>query len=103
MKKMSSTMLSELLKSALILCSENKLRVHSLTFNGNTSNCSAVNKLGAQIFSSNYKDIKYYFSYISDGKEHIVKVILDLCHMLKLARNALASYKEIESPEDIIK
>ncbi|KYM82010.1 hypothetical protein ALC53_07560 [Atta colombica] len=34
MKKMSSIMLSELLKTILILCSENKLRVHSLTFDG---------------------------------------------------------------------
>ncbi|KYN26640.1 THAP domain-containing protein 9 [Trachymyrmex cornetzi] len=102
-KKMSSTMLSEFLKTALILCSENKLRVHSLTFDGDASNCSAINKLGAQIFAPNYKDIKHYFSYVSDGKEHVVRVILDPCHMLKLARNALAKYKEIVSPEGIIK
>lgn len=71
-----------------------------MTFDG--SNCSAVNQLGAQIFSKDYKEIKNYFSCPSEDDKNI-KIILDACHMAKLGRNALADYKIFKTDKGFIK
>lgn len=100
--KTSSTMLCQLIKNALILCCKYNLRVHSLTFDGDTCNCSAINKLGAEIFAEDYRQIKNSFPCPSNENKN-VKIILDPCHMVKLARNALADYKEFKTDEGSIK
>jgi len=66
-------MLSKFLKTALILCSENKLRVHSFTFDGDASNCSAVNKLGVN---------KYFLQ--------IIKILNIIFHILVTKKNTLS-------------
>lgn len=89
--KRTSKILAELIRNALIICSEYNLRVHSVTFDGNAFNCNAVNMLGANIFNNDYTQIKHLFPCPNNENKNI-KVILDPCHMLKLARNALADY-----------
>lgn len=102
-KKTSSTILAELIRSALIICSEHNLHIHSVTFDGDASNCSAINILGAHLFNNDYTQIKYFFPCPNDENNKNIKVILDPCHMIKLARNALADYKQFESNEGSIK
>lgn len=100
--KTSSTILSELIKNVLILCNQYNLRVHSLTFDGDTTNCSAVNILGANIFPEDYRQIKNSFPCPSDV-DRTIKVIVDPCHVIKLARNALADCGEFKTDEGSIK
>lgn len=100
--KVISTVLCELIKSTFNLCHQYNLCIHGLTFDGDASNCSAMNKLGAQIFAEDYKQIKDFFPCPFDNNKNI-KVILDPCHMIKLARNALADYKEFKTDEGSIK
>jgi len=57
---MLSTTLAELIKTALILTSEVKLRVRSITCDGENTNISALNKLGCNVFSENYEDIRNF-------------------------------------------
>lgn len=102
-KKTSSTILAELIRSALIICSEHNLRVHSVTFDGDASNCSAINIFGAHLFNNDYTQIKHFFPCPNDENNKNIKVILDPCHMIKLAKNALADYKQFESNEGSIK
>lgn len=59
--KRTSKILAELIKNALIICSKHNLRVHSVTFDGDASNCSAVNMLGVNIFNNDYTQIKHFF------------------------------------------
>jgi len=89
---MSSTTLTELIKTALILTSNIQLRIRSITCDAESTNVSAFNILGCNLFPSNHQDIKNFFSHPVNN--HKIYVILDACHMLKLARNALADYKE---------
>lgn len=101
--KIVSTILCELIRSALnLLRYQYNLRVCSLRFDGDASNCSAINKLGAKIFEEDYRKIKNFFPCSSDENRNI-KIILDPCHMVKLGRNALADYKEFISDEGSIK
>lgn len=97
----TSSILTELIKTALILTAEAGIRVRSITCDGDSTNCSALQNLGCNIFVENYNDIKNFFIHPSENYE--VRVILDACHMLKLARNALADYKEFLCDEDPIK
>lgn len=97
----TSSILTELIKTALILTAEAGIRVRSITCDGDSTNCSALLNLGCNIFVENYNDIKNFFIHPSENCE--VRVILDACHMLKLVRNALADYKEFLCDEDPIK
>jgi len=100
---MSSTTLAELIKTALILTSNIQLRIsqRSITCDAESTNVSAFNILGCNLFPSNHQDIKNFFSHTINN--HKIYVILDACHMLKLARNALADYKEFCCDNKVIK
>jgi hypothetical protein len=100
--KTSLAILCQLIKNVLILCREYNLRVHSVTFDGDACNCSAINMLGAEIFTEDYRQIKNSFPCSSDENRNI-KIILDPCHIVKLTRNALADYKEFKTDKGSIK
>lgn len=87
---MTATTLAELIKTALILTAQSGLRIRAITCDGDTVNCSALQMLGAKIFVEDYKDIKNFFPHIA--MQYKVRVLLDPCHMIKLARNAIADY-----------
>lgn len=94
---MSSTTLVELIKTVLILTAEVKLRVKSITCDGETVNVSALKILGCNLFPHNYQNIVNYFKYPTEN--YNIYVLLDACHMLKLARNSLADYGEFNMKE----
>ena len=80
--KVNSRVQSELIKTALILTGEKNLQVRTITCDGAASNQSCFKLLGCEgeavpAFAHPVLDYKVY-------------VTLDICHMLKLARNALA-------------
>ena len=59
--------------------------VCTLTFDGTSVNISMAEQLGAKF--SNFKD-EVFFKHPNTG--HLIYIILDACHMIKLIRNALA-------------
>lgn len=91
---MLSATLAELIKTALILTSKAKLKVRSITCDGENANVSALKILGCNIFHENHQDIKNFFIHPTENCK--IYIILDACHMLKLARNALADYGEFQ-------
>jgi len=93
-------MLAELINTALILTVEAKINVRSLTCDGDNANCSALKELGCKIFVNKFDDIKNDFPH--PILPYNVRILLDPCHMLKLARNALAEYKIFNSTNGTI-
>lgn len=96
-KSLSAATLAELILTALSLTSNSKLKVRSITCDGASVNISALNKLGCSIYENNYESIVNSFKHPT--RDYNVYVILDACHMLKLARNALADFKEFRTDD----
>ena len=97
--KCSSSILAELIKSALILSSDAGLKVWGVTCDGTTTNFSAFNLLGCNIYNS-FQCLKSSFKH--PNKDEVLNFIPDACHMLKLARNALGTYKHFKSDKGLI-
>ena len=70
------------------MAAESGLRVWSITADGTSVNLSTFCQLGCK-FETTYKSMVTKFKHPT--QEYDVFVILHPCHMLKLARNALAS------------
>ena len=85
--KIASLTQTQLIKMALIKAAEAGLKVWSITADGTSVNLSTFEQLGCQ-FGSTYNTFKTKFPHPTTGED--VFVIADPCHMLKLARNALA-------------
>ncbi|EFN74744.1 THAP domain-containing protein 9, partial [Camponotus floridanus] len=96
-KSLSAATLAELILTALSLTSNSELKIRSITCDGATVNISALNKLGCSIYVNNYESIVNSFKHPT--RDYNVYVILDACHMLKLARNALADFKEFRTDD----
>ena len=88
--KMSSQTQAELVKIALKMAAEAGLRVWSITADGTKVNLSMFKELGCE-FGTLYDSFVTKFKHPTE--EYFVYIILDPCHMLKLARNALADMK----------
>lgn len=99
--KMSSMVLAKLIKTALTLTAQIKLKIISVTCDGEAVNTSALNILGCNIFPDNLEEIINFF--IHPTENYNIYIILDACHMLKLGRNALADYGEFEYNRKSIK
>lgn len=97
---MTSTILSELIQTALILTAEAHLRVLSIICDGKSVNCSTLRELVCNIFVHNFADLENSFPHPT--LNYNVYVLLDPCHMLKLARNALAEYKIFHTADDTV-
>ena len=82
--------LSSLIAKALQLSSSHGLEVYSVTCDGTATNFDSMRSFGCE-FGSKLSDIKGSFS--SQFFNHSVFFVPDACHMLKLARNALADVK----------
>ena len=85
--KASASIQATLINAALTKASAVGLKVWCVTSDGTTRNIATCKALGCQ-FGTTYDSIKSKFQHPVTG-EHVF-VILDACHMLKLARNALA-------------
>jgi DNA transposase THAP9 len=97
--KIGAVLQSQLLKTALSLCHEHNIPILGLTFDGASTNFSAMNLLGASLYESNYDDIKPFFEHPVTKEK--VFCIPDAVHMLKLARNTLYHY-DIQDGNDTI-
>lgn len=82
-KSLSAAVLTELILTALSLTSESDLKVRSITCDGVSVNVSALNKLECNIYGNNYETIINNFKH--PVRDYNIYVILDACHMLKLA------------------
>lgn len=86
----TSTILVELINTALILTADVGIKIRSVTCDGENTNCAALKELGCNIFTNKFENIKNDFKHPTLC--YNVHALLDPCHMLKLARNALANY-----------
>ena len=84
--KMSAKTQAQLVKIALRMSAEAGLRVWSVTSDGTTVNLSMFRELGCK-FTTSLETMITKFKHPTEN--YFVYAILDPCHMLKLARNAL--------------
>ena len=82
--KITGSFQAELIKVAVKSCHERAIRVHSLTFDGCSANPGSMQKLANSVATLEK------FSHPCGGTD--IYMILDACHMIKLARNALREY-----------
>ncbi|XP_076121935.1 THAP domain-containing protein 6-like [Alosa pseudoharengus] len=84
---------------ALEALHERGIKVVCVTMDGHISNMSMCAKLGCQLKLN--QPLKTYFTHPSSGEN--VYIIMDPCHMLKLARNMLEAYSSIVSPAGTVR
>jgi len=80
-KKIQAEFQGELIKTAAKLCHEKLLRVHGITFDGCATNLKTMKYLADSLNTIEQ------FPHPCGGPN--IHVILDACHMMKLARNAV--------------
>ena len=98
---LNASNLSSLVKKALEISSTYGINVYGVTCDGAHTNFDAMRLLGC-IFGTKLSDISGSFS--CEFYEHELCFIADACHMLKLARNALADVKTfIDNEGNVIK
>lgn len=80
---MSSMVLAELIKTALTLTAQIKLKIISVTWDGEAVNTSALNILGCNIFPDNLEEIINFFIHPTENYNIyiILDVILDMPHV----------------------
>lgn len=86
--KIASTVLSQLIKVALMKLHAVGINICSITMDGISTNVRAFEHLGCKFQGCAVEDILTFFPHPSSGLP--VFSIFDPCHMLKLARNVLA-------------
>lgn len=74
---------------------ERGIRVVCVTMDGHASNISMCTQLGCQLKANSLVPLKTFFAHPVTGEK--VFVMMDACHMLKLARNMLQAYSPITS------
>lgn len=94
-KELNASERAELLKDVITQVTSIHIRLISVTFDGLPANISMCRSLGA---SFNQKDFRPFFYWPDETNK--VYVILDPSHMLKLARNAIGSYKTLYDGEN---
>jgi hypothetical protein len=95
---LSASTQKELVVHLLTHLTENGFLVHCLTLDGHASNLSMCRLLGADLGSS--INFRSWFT-IPDTQQQVF-VLLDPCHMIKLARNMLHAYGGIRSTDGLI-
>ena len=85
--KVSASVQTQLINIALVKASDACLKLWCVTSDGTMTNISTFKKLGCS-FGNTYDSMSPKFQHPITGKD--VFVVLDACHMLKLARNTLA-------------
>ncbi|CAK6957785.1 uncharacterized protein si:ch73-130a3.4 isoform X3 [Scomber scombrus] len=84
-----------LLVHALEELHERGIRVVCVTMDGHASNVRMCNQLGCQLKGNAVEPLKTHFPHPVTGER--VFVLMDACHMLKLARTMLQAYSPITS------
>ena len=94
--KCDSETQASLIKTCLMLCADNQLRVWSVTCDGTSANISTLRILGCN-FTNDFQSMNVKFKHPT--RDYFVYSTLDACHMLKLARNALGDIGSFKSPD----
>ena len=89
---LNGDILKQLIYEAINLLTEKGAEVSAVIFDGASKNISMAEKLGCNI-----KRLETSFPHPSKPNQKVY-VILDICHMLKLARNAFADIKVFCTP-----
>ena len=89
----NSEIQAQIIKSSITLLYNESIIVKSVTFDGPTKNIAVARKLGCKI-----DGLQGSFPHPC-RPDLTVYVILDICHMLKLARNALGDMKIFLTPK----
>uniref|UniRef100_A0A2S2NZV2 THAP domain-containing protein 9 n=1 Tax=Schizaphis graminum TaxID=13262 RepID=A0A2S2NZV2_SCHGA len=97
--KINSSLLSTLLTSAIKQLHEIGIRIWSVTCDGASANVQCFKKLGCNFDVNDIDNFNCKFT-VENNLE--VNVMFDACHMIKLARNALADKKIFKSEEEIV-
>ena len=95
--KANAAVQAALINMALVKASAAGLKVWCVTSDGTTTNITTFKKLGCR-FGYSYDTIMTKFKHPETVED--VFVILDACHMLKLARNALAFFGTFSTSDD---
>jgi hypothetical protein len=93
-EKCDAEIQSRLIQQCLVMTGERGIDIINITCDGCPSNISTLTKLGA-----NLPALPYFTHPIL---EHFVYVTLDPVHMLKLARNALATLRRLKSSDGMV-
>nr|CAI5838465.1 unnamed protein product [Callosobruchus analis] len=93
---LNGTKKANLVNRALEFIAETGIIVSSLIFDGGPSNVSMVSILGADL--THPASLKTYFMYPVNNYK--IYMFLDICHVLKLVRNSLASQKNLKDADD---
>ena len=89
-----------LLVHALEALHEREIRVMCVTMTGHASNISMCNQLGCQLKADPCEPLQTFFPHPVTGER--VFVMMDACHMLKLARNMLQACSPMRSTTGLI-
>ena len=89
---------AKLVRLALEKATDAGLRVWSITADGTSVNLSTFEQLGC-IFGTTCKYDSMITKFKHPSRDYYVYVILDACHMLKLARNALGSIQSFNDKD----
>ena len=80
--RMSSDVLTQIVLNGINLLTEAGMEVHAVTFDGCAKNLACAKKLGCDLN-------KFDGSFPHPSRpDHKIYIVLDICHMIKLARNA---------------
>lgn len=94
-KSLSGKEKANIIKESLIRLHEVGVHIVSITCDGPSSHFTMLKELGCVL--DDVHNMQTWFEHPS--AEHKVYCVLDVCHMLKLFRNNLASLKQIMDPE----
>lgn len=94
--KISSEVLSKLVNMCITKLLDVGVQVHNVTFDGTSTNITAMTKLGCKLPENPVFRVKH------NNINHQVTVMLDACHMLKLARNTLADKCTLQSEDGTV-
>lgn len=86
--KVNANVQCQLVQSILHLTAAQGIKIRNITCDGAAANQAMFSQLGASLDVMNPKP---YFQH--PNMDHKVYTTLDICHMIKLSRNALADYK----------
>lgn len=89
---------ANIIEEALIRLDDIGIEITSVTCDGPSAHFSMFRALGCVISDPSSADFKPYFIHPNNQNKKVY-AILDICHMLKLIRNGLASLKVILDPD----
>ena len=92
--RVNGDILKQLIIEAINKLTEKGAEVHALVFDGASENLAMATKLGC-----NVKELDGSFDHPTKPGDKM-QIILDICHMLKLARNAFADMKVFNTPSE---